>query len=130
MTFALDRHSQPSQVTLQYVELYNESLYDLLDEHSEELDLRDDANGQATIVGGTRKTITSAREVRWQRLVYRCLQPSVRGGYSSSQKRTAHCQQRDAFSALHSLIVWNSCLRVWEIGRRLSDGPFATGLVV
>eukprot|EP00730_Choanoeca_flexa_P001185 TRINITY_DN10520_c0_g1_i6.p1 TRINITY_DN10520_c0_g1~~TRINITY_DN10520_c0_g1_i6.p1 ORF type:complete len:912 (+),score=229.97 TRINITY_DN10520_c0_g1_i6:128-2863(+) len=51
------------EVTLQYVELYNENLYDLLVDGSEELDLRDDADAHATIIGATTQKITSAREV-------------------------------------------------------------------
>eukprot|EP00045_Choanoeca_perplexa_P012536 m.137202 g.137202 ORF g.137202 m.137202 type:complete len:884 (-) comp16046_c0_seq1:1871-4522(-) len=68
------------EVTLQYVELYNESLYDLLVDHSEELDLRDDATGQATIVGGTKKQITSAREV---------MQLLTQGNHRRTQEATA-----------------------------------------
>ena len=48
---------------MQYVELYNESLYDLLVEDSEELDLRDDGTGQPLIVGAAVETISSAKQV-------------------------------------------------------------------
>lgn len=52
------------QVLMSYVEIYNERLFDLLVEHSEELELRDDGHGQALVVGATVVPINSPQEVK------------------------------------------------------------------
>ena len=46
-----------------YVELYNECLRDLLTEDSQDLDLREDSNGNAVVCGVRTVTIKSAAEV-------------------------------------------------------------------
>lgn len=56
-------------VSMTYVEIYNECLYDLLVEDSDELDLREDGNGQAVVVGATVLPIESAEQVCCMRRV-------------------------------------------------------------
>ena len=58
-----ERAQHAFAVSMSYIEIYNECLYDLLLDDSEELDLREDGQGQAVVVGATVLPITSAAQV-------------------------------------------------------------------
>ncbi|EGD81629.1 kinesin family member 19 [Salpingoeca rosetta] len=51
------------RITMTYVELYNEYLYDLLVDDSDELELREDAHGNNHVIGATEVHITQPEQV-------------------------------------------------------------------
>jgi hypothetical protein len=121
-------------VTMSYIEIYNECLYDLLLDDSEELDLREDGQGQAIVVGATLLPITSAGQVG---ITFRRVAEAERktkGVGGRGRRRQTFCPQTPpyfanprAFSSSSFIPChprsWTYCTRAMHAGRKRPRRP-------